>query len=249
MCLVAVRLDGGKLLRLDNESGFVKEEHLTDLGRGKWGNEMNGVCLACWDRLAEETQPARDGYPGEPPEELVLELLNEYSTRSEDSIMGHLRLHYGEEEGDDQRSRAYFENNIRRVVERLKTLDQEDKDDHARTNAARRLQEKKPLQLKRRKLHDELRRFFRDELRRCFVDMDETPDDSPILIAGEGAIDSEFIKDFMETHSQVQRRFGWKSSERSIGGCCRYAGYVGGCSKLFSEQGIEDRYLYLLLLC
>ena len=43
MCLVAVRLDGGKLLRLDNESGFVKEEHLTDLGRGKWGNEMNGV--------------------------------------------------------------------------------------------------------------------------------------------------------------------------------------------------------------
>ena len=109
----------------------------------------------------------------------------------------------------------------------LKTLDQEDKDDHARTNASRRLQKKKPLQLKRRKL--------RDELRRCFVDMDETPDDSPILIAGEGAIDSEFIKDFMETHSQVQRRFGWKSSERSIGGCCRYAGYVGGCSKLFSE--------------
>ena len=108
--------------------------------------------------------------------------------------MGHLRLHYGEEEGDDQRSRAYFENNIRRVVERLKTLDQEDKDDHARTNAARRLQEKKPLQLKRRKLHDELRRFFRDELRRCFVDMDETPDDSPILIGGEGAINSEFIR-------------------------------------------------------
>ena len=61
----------------------------------------------------------------------------------------------------------------------LKTLDQEDKDDHARTNASRRLQKKKPLQLKRRKL--------RDELRRCFVDMDETPDDSPILIAGEGA--------------------------------------------------------------
>ena len=113
-CLVAVRLDGGKLLRLDNsnESGFVKEEHLTDLGREKWDNEMNGVCLACWDRLAEdETQPARDGDPGEPPRDLVLELLDIYSTRSEavaeDSIMRHLRQFY--------RSRAYFENKIRRT--------------------------------------------------------------------------------------------------------------------------------------
>ena len=120
-CLVAVRLDGGKLLRLDNanESGFVKEEHLTDLGREKWDNEMNGVCLACWDRLAEETQPARDGDPGEPPRDLVLELLDIYSTRSEavaeDSIMRHLRQFYREEEGSDPRSRAYFENKIRRT--------------------------------------------------------------------------------------------------------------------------------------
>ena len=71
-CLIALRLDAaaGKLFRLDNDgNGFIKEHHLTEFGRQRHGSEMNGVCLDCWAKLAEDDeQPLRGGEDSDPPD-------------------------------------------------------------------------------------------------------------------------------------------------------------------------------------
>ena len=115
-CLIAVRLlDAGKLFRVDNVgNSFVMEEHLTEVGRTKHDNEANGICHTCWAKLSEEPQPIR-----EPTQNMVVDLMSMYSTKTEavatPAIMRHLRLFFEEEEGNDSKSQAYFENKIRQT--------------------------------------------------------------------------------------------------------------------------------------
>jgi len=68
--MIALRRDAaaGKFFRLDNDgNSFIKEEHLTEVGREKYASEMNGVCLDCWANLAEDDEQPSDE-TDEPPQ-------------------------------------------------------------------------------------------------------------------------------------------------------------------------------------